>query len=197
MYDKPDTEELAFMKQYIMEKMNALRKDVLHCLQPPFAPMPALLWCSSCLNLLGALLKGNSRSYHTDNTKEYMEKFMGYTRDERELIIEVFRHKLSHLAQPGPFIKYKYSGKVVAWTYSHEYTPYHLKLLDSHPEPTIPLPPWTIKPLIDQVFTLGITQFMQEIICSVIRPEGYLQELEKNTEMFKNCRNAISEIFIP
>ncbi len=192
--NKSHDKELAFIKQYIMEKMKALQKDVLHCLQPPLAPMPALLWCSSCVDLLGALLSGKTHSEHSKHTSEYMEKFMGYTPDQRKLILEVFRHKLVHLAQPGPFIEC--NGKTIAWNYSHEYTPYHLILLDSKPDPTIPLPPW-IKLRVQQIFTLGIIQFMQEIICSVIKPGGYIRELESNPEIFKNCKNAINEIFTP
>jgi hypothetical protein len=38
--------------------MSALRKDVNHCLQEPFAPFPALLFCLANIDLLGALVAG-------------------------------------------------------------------------------------------------------------------------------------------
>jgi hypothetical protein len=50
---------------------------------------------------------------------------------------------------------------------------------------------------IDQVFTLGITQFMQDIRCSVFQPGGYLEKLKTDAKLFKNCKNAIRDIGTP
>jgi hypothetical protein len=36
--------------------MYSLEKDFANCLVHPYAPMPAILWCLTCIDLLGALL---------------------------------------------------------------------------------------------------------------------------------------------
>jgi hypothetical protein len=73
--------ELNYMFKFITSKMDSLQKDVIHCLQPSFAPMPAILWCMSCVDLLGALFAGQAsdKAYHSANSRKYMELFMGYT----------------------------------------------------------------------------------------------------------------------
>ena len=42
-------------KSFLTERTNALYKDVVHCLTPPFAPFPAIVYCFSTIDLLGAL----------------------------------------------------------------------------------------------------------------------------------------------
>ena len=53
----PDQNELKrFARNFTTERINALEKDVNHCLQAPFAPMPAILYCMATVYLMGALL---------------------------------------------------------------------------------------------------------------------------------------------
>jgi hypothetical protein len=53
-------------KSFLIERTNALCKDVIHCLNPPFAPIPAIVYCFSTIDLFGALSEGNaSRSAST------------------------------------------------------------------------------------------------------------------------------------
>ena len=61
----------------------------------------------------------------------YVQSFMGYTEDQTNLIFEIFRHKLVHLAQPRGL--YSFKGKTVAWQYDHENTSSHLILQDLMP----------------------------------------------------------------
>ena len=49
-----------------------------------------------------------------------MRNYMGYTEQQSDLIIQIFRHKLVHLAQPRPIFSYK--NKVVTWEYVYEHT---------------------------------------------------------------------------
>ncbi|MPZ06523.1 MAG: hypothetical protein GEU26_08910 [Nitrososphaeraceae archaeon] len=192
--NQSNTDELDFVRKFVTDKMDSLQKDVKHCLQRPFAPMPAILWCVSCVDLLGALQAGQAsdKADTSRNSRKYMKLFMGYTPEQIDLILKVFRHKLVHLAQPGPLSSYK--GKTVAWQYVHEYTPDHLALQDCPDQVTV-RPGWIVH--VDQVFTLGITQFMQDIRNSVFRTGGYLQKLETNTDILKRCKDAIQEIYTP
>ena len=54
-----DTNELLrFAKTFLAARVDSLQKDVLHCLQEPPAPFPALLYSFATVDLLGALLEG-------------------------------------------------------------------------------------------------------------------------------------------
>ena len=137
----PDTNELKrFARNYLIVRVETLQKDVNHCLQPAFAPFPAILYCISTVDLMGALLAGQASKKDpltgtnvntTQNSKNYVQSFMGYTEDQTNLIFEIFRHKLVHLAQPRGL--YSFKGKTVAWQYDHENTSSHLILQDLMP----------------------------------------------------------------
>ena len=199
----PNIEELNFVKKLITDKMDSLNKDVNHCLQPPFAPMPAILWCFACLDLLAALLAGqalkfvpgsNERVNIKTNAQSYMRVYMDYNPLQLELIFEVFRHKLVHVSQPGPLTSY--NDKTIMWMYFHESTPLHLKLLDFNiPEVRQIIPGLTER--IDQIFILSISQFKQDIINSVFKPGGYLEKLETNPDIQSNCWRAIKDMHKP
>ena len=191
--NEPNKEELNYMVKFISNKMDSLQKDVLHCLQPPLAPMPAILWCFSCIDLLGSLFTGRaSHKGTTEKSRKYMEELMNYTSEQAELILKVFRHKLVHLADPAPLSLYK--DKIVAWRYYHGYTLDHLTLLDDQGEVIIKLGSFVH---FDQVFTLGITQFMQDIRCSVFKPGGYIEKLRTEADTFQRCKDAICKIDTP
>lgn len=85
-----------------------------------------------------------------------------------------------HLAQPSPSAKH--NGKIVAWQYEHQATQKHL-LLESAPKGTkIQVKSnWEIP--VDYIFTLGITQFMEDIRDSAYRHGGYLDLLETTPDL--------------
>jgi hypothetical protein len=200
----PDLNELMrFARNFVTERIDSLQKDTIHCLQQPFAPMPAILYCLSTIDLLGALCTGKvlsrdpttGKRINIDTTgysKDYMRSFMGYTEQQSDLIIEIFRHKLVHIAQPRPV--YRYNNKIVAWQYVHENTPKHLILEDVISTQILYIKSdWHVT--IDQIFTLGITQFMQGIRDSVIRHGGYLDRLETDVSLLNNFKKAIEETY--
>jgi hypothetical protein len=200
----PDTNELKrFARNFVTTRIETLQKDVNHCLHPPYAPFPAILYCLSTIDLLGALLAGQASKRDpitrktvntTGNSMKYVRSFMGYTEDQTNLIFEIFRHKLVHLAQPKAVLSYK--GKTICWQYEHDNTPLHLILQDlTPPQDYIIKTGWLVK--IDQVFTLGISQFVQDIRDSVLRHGGYLDRLENVFILLINFRKAIEEAFSP
>jgi hypothetical protein len=78
-------------------KMESLQKDVIHCLQSQLAPMPAIPWCFSCIDLLGSLYAAwAAHKGTTERSRKYMEELMNYTSEQAEGL----RHKLVHLADP-------------------------------------------------------------------------------------------------
>ena len=96
------------------------------------------------------------------------------------------------MADPAPLSLYK--DKIVAWRYYHEYTLDHLTLLDDQGEAITKLGSFVH---FDQVFTLGLTQFMQDIRCSVFKPGGYVEKLRTEADTFQRCKDAICEIDTP
>lgn len=88
----PETNELKrFARIFVTVRIETLEKDVNHCLQPPFAPFPAIIYCMSTVDLLGALLAGQASKKDpstranvdtTQNSKNYVQSFMGYTEDQ-------------------------------------------------------------------------------------------------------------------
>ncbi|HKG42045.1 MAG TPA: hypothetical protein VKA98_07900, partial [Nitrososphaeraceae archaeon] len=48
-------------KDFIKTRMDALKKDIDHCVKTqPYAPFPALIYCFSNIDLLGALYTGRA-----------------------------------------------------------------------------------------------------------------------------------------
>ena len=87
-----------------------------------------------------------------------MQQYISYTADQANMIIDLFRHKLVHLAQPKSCISY--NNKVIARQYVHYHTPntvYYRK-----PDLKIQIKPdWTIT--LDQIFTIRIMQLKHDI----------------------------------
>lgn len=199
----PDKNELKrFARRFVKERMDSLEKDVIHCSQQPFAPFPAILYCMSTIDLLGALSAGqaarkdprtNKNVDTTANSKNYMQQFMGYTDEQASLVADLFRHKLVHLAQPKPCVSY--NNNVVAWQYDHDYTTKHLILENASPDAKIQIKSdWSIT--ISQIFTIGIMQLKDDIHDSVYRHGGYLDQFESNTNKLQSMfEKAIIEIY--
>lgn len=203
----PDNNELKrFARNYVKGKMSALRKDTNHCLQEPFAPFPAILFCLANIDLLGALAAGQVLDKHpttkkripidtSGNSKSYMQSFMGYTEQQSELIIKIYRHKLVHLAQPNPIYFDDVNNKKIGWLYSHEHRDDHLYLHDL-PKGTKTWIKSDWPEEYDQLFVIGIRQLMEDIIDSVERHGGYLDQLDSNTKnLLDNFKKAIEEAY--
>ena len=87
---------------------------------------------------MGALYTGYAAvdSHTRDNFKQYMCKFMKNGRPEAhlekynskhaDLIQDIFRHKIVHLAQPKLVIKD--NNRLIAWRYEYPETFNHLKI---------------------------------------------------------------------
>ena len=118
------TDLLYFANKLIVdERLSSLEKDVRACLEKDCA-FPALLYCFSTIDLLGAVYTGHaSDTSHTKgNSKEYAIHFMkntdtNYSSEQIDLLQGIFRHKLVHLAQPKVVLEDK--GRYIAWKYEY------------------------------------------------------------------------------
>lgn len=188
---------IRFAKDFIKERVDSLDKDVRHCLQAPFAPFPALLYCFSTIDLLGALCAGNATSRNVNTTRQsadYMQRFMNYTEEQSRLLQKLFRHKIVHLAQPKPVIED--NSRRICWRYWHESQEFHLKLEKLPQGSKVQITSsWEIS--CDYRFNISISHLVRDIRDSVESPNGYLASLQKIPDLQDRFEKAIAQIYDP
>ncbi len=198
-----EDEVVEFGFTVLKERLWSLENDVRRCLfeiladmpehiQP--APFPALLYCFSTVELLGALLAGDASDHAptSQQTKEYMTRFMGYTEQQAEILVHLYRHKLAHLAQPAPFIEM--DSKHISWHVYHSNRAQHLTLEKLAKPEEVALTA-SVSIHFDYIFHLGIIEFMSDIRESVYKNGGYHGSLDKSHDLQKNCDSAIADIY--
>jgi hypothetical protein len=112
---------LKHAKDFIDRRMSSLKNDVNHCVKiEPYAPYPALIYCFSNIDLLGALYSGKAGkdASTTEQSKNYVKRFMGYSELQSTLLQCIFRHKLIHLTEPLLSV-IEYETRRIAWRYNH------------------------------------------------------------------------------
>ncbi len=189
-------ELVRYARAFLEERCTALQKDVNHYLSGALAPFPAILYCFSTIDLLGALCAGDAsrRCPTTKQSADYMQRFMNYTQEQTELLQQLFRHKLVHAAQPKAIGRH--NGKVVSWGYEHENRAKHL-LLENAPAGTIIRITGTWEIPCDQIFWLSITDFVRDVCESVKGANGYLASLERTPDLQDRFEQALNHLFDP
>lgn len=189
-------ELIQFARMFLRERTDSLQRDVMVCTHGATAAYPAILYCFSTIDLLGALLGGDAKSANgvTDRAKAYARCFMHYSVDQCDLLWGIFRHKIVHLAQPNPVKLFR--CKKTTWGYWHDDSGHHLKL--------VPLVPpvhetWTSGLSFDaeQRFEISIRHLVADILDSVHAPGGYLHTLLSDTNLQNNFTKALTEISEP
>ena len=192
-------------KDFIKTRMDALKKDIDHCIKTqPYAPFPALIYCFSNIDLLGALYAGRadkaapttqrSKRYSTtQQSKKYMKDFMGYNEEKSTLLQCIFRHKLVHLAEPLLSV-IEYKSRFIAWKYNHYNTVNHLIFVPATTTNNkIQITAnWGIQ--FDEVFEISILGLANDIVNSVYKADGYIESLQKNNRLQSHFENAIEDI---
>jgi hypothetical protein len=189
-------------RQLLKERTDSLQSDVRYCVvlntgtQDWPAPLPALLYCFSTIDLLGALYAGDAtnKASTTKQSKKYMVDIMRYPEEKADLLQQVFRHKIVHLAQLSPRININTSVikernlssnlKVgcYTWAYSHNERGIHMSVEEKRPG--------------EFRFRVSIWSLVEDIVDSVYKPNGYLHRLENNEEKLQdNFKNAYDQIF--
>jgi len=187
-------ELIQFASKFIGERISALEKDVKHCLKEPYAPFPAILFCFSTVDLLGALSNGDAsrKARISEQSANYMTKYMSYTEEQAQLLMTIFRHKIVHLAQPRSVTEY--NGKKVAWRYWHDNAEHHLKLVKLNEVVNKPITSAkSIKA--DYEFSVSISHLVVDISKSANEPEGYLHSLKTNVDLQDRFERSIVEIY--
>lgn len=224
------TEELIkFAEEYlVMNRLGSLKNDIELCLsiesrlnpypaevetflktnnvmREQFAPFPALMYCFSIIDLLGALSAGHARSGSTtDNARNYMAKFMqtkgkAYQDWQINLLQKIYRHKIVHLSEPKALILYE--GKIIGWRHDEkdEDNDQHLQIVCPDPPRKKRFEAYgKINIEGDCEFVVSVLQFKEEIIDSVTRAtSGYLEKLRSDPKLRNKFVTGVNQIFDP
>jgi hypothetical protein len=188
------TELLKIASKLVHERISALERDATVCLtNKPYAPFPAILYCFSTIDLLGALAAGDARSKRpsTEQSKDFMQHFMGYSEEQARLLQKVFRHKLVHLASPKPAIRD--GNRRVAFGYSHGRLSEHLAIRKlPHPVEIGITPQFTVEA--DHAFNIGMAQFVDDIARG---GREYLQRLRTDSTLRGKFQRAFLQLYHP
>jgi hypothetical protein len=192
---------IAYAEDLLQRKLHHLKNDVEDCLlvnssktKNAPAPYPAMLFSFSLIDMLGSLYTGtlhDQQPQHSDNNDErsyvYMKNVMGIDPKKASILLQMFRHKLLHFADPKTVLEYQ--GSRISWSYFHESNlAKHLQLTrlsngNNEATTTIQIPLTPTKVQADEEFTFGIMDFAQDIKKSVYkRPDGYLEILKNDID---------------
>ncbi len=186
---------LQHAQRSLEERCQSLDRDVRVCLaNGGHAAFPAMLYCFATVDLLGALAAGSAESGNTSkNSAKYMNAYMHYTDIQVNLVQQIFRHKLVHLAGPKPLHK-EGDGKIVGWGYTEDDDLSKHLVMENRVPPTPVSHPLPGALGVDQIFWLSIPLFVRDICYSVRGPNGYLSRLEREPTLRNNYKKAIAEI---
>src|SRR5262249_53333963 len=117
-----------FARKFLDEHVERFSKDIAICLRPDknrsHAYFPALITCIAFAELLSGLHVGKLKGDGLKKLEDYASNFMNptiYDSDRLEILYEMFRHKVAHLAQPFAVFdtKTKFPGqprRLITWT---------------------------------------------------------------------------------
>ena len=212
-------ETLTIARNMLKGRTDSLQNDVKRCVfgadvytYTQAAPFPALLYCFSTIDLLGALYGGNAEGNTTKQSRDYMTDIMRYPIEKAFLLQEIFRHKIVHLAQPDPrssidgslidnkikgksksaenlrnYLKGKISAGLYLWGIEHRDRAKHLVIE--------PLGKEGQDERLRFCFWVSIWSLVEDIVDSVYKPSGYLHRLENEPNLQRNFEIAYGQIF--
>lgn len=191
-----DKDLLVFAEAFLEERKASLIRDTENCLNGT-APFPAIIYCFSVIDLMGALSSGEAtKDANTSKiASDYMLNFMGYTNDQVTMLQKVFRHKIVHLSQP--LFVTKDGASKIAWEQHNDNRKEHLKIEIGLVEQDIQAPagiPTTLltKPIrYNTTFTVSIKSLAEDICKSI---DTYISALKNDTVLQQNFDKALEVI---
>ena len=198
-FKTPD-ELVSHAEGMLRARCDSLSKVVAHCLSKQYTPFPAILYCFSTIDLLGALVagRGDNKRPATRHSKTYLTLFMNYPDPIPMLLMGLFRHKLVHLAAPKIVFEFEDNTSRkhnVLWNYTHNTPGKHLELQGVAGTANIDNGLWVLP--YDQSFWLDITSFASDIINSALGSNGYLAQLKTNAKMRVLYAAAVNDLYDP
>lgn len=191
---------LRFARDFLKDRTESLERDVRVCIADgATAAFPAILYAFATIDLLGALFGGDAESKRgmALRAKRYMRRFMGYSERQCAYLMEMFRHKIVHLALPAPVVREEGSNLTTSWSYSHDGDRQdHLKLMKlGIPHTRILRYTKTLSFTVDQRFQVNINTLVEDIVKSVHAPGNYLESLASDAQLQRRFAKAVAQIF--
>jgi hypothetical protein len=119
---------------------------------------------------------------------------MHYTVDQATLLQKIFRHKIVHLAMPLAVIEY--DSKNIGWKYYHQNRAEHLSLKKFPATKTLQVTP-LLSIDYDYEFVLGIKDFQEDIVNSVVNRGGYLDLVRSTNALQNSFETAATQMYDP
>jgi hypothetical protein len=115
-----------------------------------------------------------------------------YSTENATILIDLFRHKLVHLAQPSPLIRF--GSEVITWKHHHDDRQFHLKKIRHEQGSEIGDVPsdWHIP--VTHEFNISIMDFVMDIKDSAMGPNGYFDILENSPYLQAKYELAINQM---
>lgn len=195
---------------YLRERIEVFRKDMRICLKADsnrrHAYMPALLTCTSLLDLLACLYAGGLRPKGQKHILKYAQDFMdqrAYPRVSIALLWQMFRHKVAHATQPyGVYDSHSGDKKNnplrgqrrmwVTWKICASNRSRPIEVIERHgileerpPWPT----PYTHR------CTISLYRLKVDVPASVLKHTGYLACLKADSKARAHFRDCMQTIF--
>jgi len=195
-----DADVVKFARAFLDGHVKRFRKDIAICLTPDgnrsHAYFPALITCIAFVDLLSGLYAGKLENHGVKELKKYASDFLDattYTADRIEIMYEMFRHKVAHLAQPyvvfDTHSKTKFQQqprRLIAWTVQASGPRPAIEIVKVAPQQILrPPTPWPV--LYDHRVYIRLKILAADIRKSVPR---YLQRVKTDSasrDTFKRC----------
>ena len=207
-----DTELLRFSRKFFDDRIGTFRKDFAICLtadkQNHHAYFPALITCIAFVDLVSGLYAGKLEHHGLADLKAYAYRFMNrsnYDSLRLEILYEMFRHKLAHLAypyvvfdtatKPKRFIGQK--PRRITWTVYASKRQVPIELIESKtPQYLIKsVRPWAVS--YNSRVLISLRKLQQDIINSIRGRGGYLRALEKDAKLQEKFAACMRTYFPP
>ena len=179
------------------------------------ALFPSVLLCCSMLELLSGLFAGNlstpntskdDKLKKTSNFSVYANKYMGYEHEISDLVILIFRHKISHMTIPSDIIILNYDielpasqlvlkkGSRISWIVSTGNFAPHLAVAE-HDSSTSKIigAPWPVTT--EYSLSIDIETFINDLYNSIYGKKGFLHDLKTSYPMQAKFEQAMAHIF--
>jgi hypothetical protein len=198
-----DAEVVKFAKVFFNGHIERFRKDIAICLRPDangsHAYFPALMTCIAFADFLSGLYAGKLEGHGLKELKTYTSKFMDprtYDLARIELLYEMFRHKVAHLAQPyvvfDTYSKPKFRDqprRLITWTVQASGPKPAIEIVPiTSPRQVLRAPtPWPV--YYDHRVFVRISSLAADIRRSLPRYLRHLKTDKAARDRFKDCMN--------
>jgi hypothetical protein len=187
-----------FARKFLHEHIERFNKDIAICLRPDkigsHAYFPALITCIAFAELLSGLHAGNLKGDGLKKLKDYASDFMDqttYDADRLEILYEMFRHKVAHLAQPYAVFKTeKGQPRRLTWTVEESGSKPAIEIVQETSRIERAVTPWPVR--YDHRAVVRIESLASDIRESITR---YLERFQTDKSACVRFRTCMEDFF--